>query len=173
MIREHLDTIRARLANVGLDLPEDAFAFSNDAMSGTPGNPDWATHKASDLAAAAGVKLNIKGLRHYAASQLLAARFDLRNTAARLGHGSGGATAAPLRRSFIRGRPASRRLSSTTQRRIRNPERLTLGHGRGLAARCTCGVGVVRPGAERRRGAADLLRERAARAGRPSGPPAS
>ena len=24
MIREHLDTIRARLANVGLDLPEDA-----------------------------------------------------------------------------------------------------------------------------------------------------
>ena len=35
---------------------------------------------------------NIKGLRHYTASQLLAARFDLRNTAARLGHGSGGAT---------------------------------------------------------------------------------
>jgi integrase len=51
-----------------------------------------ATHKASDLATAAGVKLNIKGLRHYTASQLLAARFDLRNTAARLGHGSGGAT---------------------------------------------------------------------------------
>ena len=46
----------------------------------------------SDLAAAAGVRLNIKGLRHYTASQLLAARFDLRNTAARLGHGSGGAT---------------------------------------------------------------------------------
>ena len=51
-----------------------------------------ASHKARDLAAAAGVKLNIKGLRHYTASQLLAARFDLRNTAARLGHGSGGAT---------------------------------------------------------------------------------
>ena len=33
-----------------------------------------------------------RGLRHYTASQLLAARFDLRNTAARLGHGSGGAT---------------------------------------------------------------------------------
>src|SRR5690242_20353812 len=58
----------------------------------SPWNPDWATHKASDLAAVAGVKLNIKGLRHYTASQLLAARFDLRNTAARLGHGSGGAT---------------------------------------------------------------------------------
>jgi integrase len=66
--------------------------FSNDPMGARPWNPDWATHKASDRAAAAGVKLNIKGLRHYTASQLLAARFDLRNTAARLGHGSGGAT---------------------------------------------------------------------------------
>jgi integrase len=92
MLREHLEAIRAELAAVGLELPEDAYVFSNDPMGANPWNPDWATHKASDLAAAAGVKLNIKGLRHYTASQLLAARFDLRNTAARLGHGSGGAT---------------------------------------------------------------------------------
>jgi integrase len=92
MISEHLGTVRAELAAVGLELPEDAYVFSNDPMGARPWNPDWATHKASDLAAAAGVKLNIKGLRHYTASQLLAARFDLRNTAARLGHGSGGAT---------------------------------------------------------------------------------
>jgi site-specific recombinase XerD len=92
MISEHLGTIRAELAAVGLELPDDAYVFSNDPMGTRPWNPDWATHKASDLAAAAGVKLNIKGLRHYTASQLLAARFDLRNTATRLGHGSGGAT---------------------------------------------------------------------------------
>jgi integrase len=92
MLREHLDTIRAKLAAVGLGLPRNAYVFSNDPMGANPWNPDWATHKASDLAAAAGVKLTIKGLRHYTASQLLAARFDLRNTAARLGHGSGGAT---------------------------------------------------------------------------------
>ena len=92
MIREHLDVVRARLADVGVELHEDAYLFSNDPAGATPWNPDWASHKAHDLAAAAGVKLNIKGLRHYTASQLLAARFDLRNTAARLGHGSGGAT---------------------------------------------------------------------------------
>jgi integrase len=92
MISEHLGAIRTELAAVGLELPDDAYVFSNDPMGARPWNPDWATHKASDLAAAAGVKLNIKGLRHYTASQLLAARFDLRNTAARLGHGSGGAT---------------------------------------------------------------------------------
>jgi len=92
ILREHLDAVRAELPAVGLELPEDAYVFSNDPMGASPWNPDWATHKASDLAAAAGVKLNIKGLRHYTASQLLAARFDLRNTAARLGHGIGGAT---------------------------------------------------------------------------------
>jgi integrase len=92
MIGEHLDAVRGRLAEVGIGLHEDACVFSNDPAGATPWNPDWVSHKAGDLAAAAGVKLNIKGLRHYTASQLLAARFDLRNTAARLGHGSGGAT---------------------------------------------------------------------------------
>ena len=92
MIGEHLDAVRARLAEVGVELHQDAYMFSNDPAGATPWNPDWASHKARDLAAAAGVKLNINRLRHYTASQLLAARFDLRNTAARLGHGSGGAT---------------------------------------------------------------------------------
>jgi integrase len=36
--------------------------------------------------------LNIKALRHYTASQLLAGGIDLRNTAARLGHGGGATT---------------------------------------------------------------------------------
>jgi integrase len=67
MISEHLDTIRGELAAVGLELPDDAYVFS-DPMGARPWNPDWVTHKASDLAAAAGVKLNIKGLRHYTAS---------------------------------------------------------------------------------------------------------
>ena len=74
------------------DPAQHALAVHSPTKGASPWNPEWASHKASALAAAAGVKLNIKGLRHYRASQLLAARFDLRNTAARLGHGSGGAT---------------------------------------------------------------------------------
>ena len=38
------------------------------------------------------LELDIKGGRHYTARQLLAGGFDLRNTAARLGHSGGGAT---------------------------------------------------------------------------------
>ena len=89
MITEHLDTIRAQLAAVGLELPEDAYEFSNDPMGARPWNPDLGDQQGLLLGGRGRVKLNIKGLRHYTASQLLAARFDLRNTAARLGHGSG------------------------------------------------------------------------------------
>jgi integrase len=80
------------LATIGLELADDAHLFSNDPTHAVPWNPDWASHKVNNLADVAGVELNIKTLRHYTASQLLAARFELQNTAARLGHGSGGAT---------------------------------------------------------------------------------
>jgi hypothetical protein len=48
-----------------------------------PWNPDWVSHRVAEVAAGAGVELDIKGGRHYTASQLLAGGFDLRNTAAR------------------------------------------------------------------------------------------
>lgn len=74
-----------------LDLPHDAYVFSNDGGT-TAWNPDWTTHQVTDLAAAIGLDIDIKSLRHYTATQLLAAGIDIRNTAARLGHSGGGAT---------------------------------------------------------------------------------
>jgi integrase len=66
MLREHLDAICAELSDAGLELPQDAYLFSNDPMGASPWNPDWTSHQASGLAAAAGVNLNLKALRHYA-----------------------------------------------------------------------------------------------------------
>jgi integrase len=48
--------------------------------------------RTADAADAAGEELDVKGGRHYTASQLLAVGFDVRNTAARFGHSGGGAT---------------------------------------------------------------------------------
>ena len=79
-------------AGVGSQLPEDAYIFSHDPAAASPWNPDWVTRKVAEVADAVGVKLNVKALRHYSASRLLAGGIDLRNTAARLGHGGGGAT---------------------------------------------------------------------------------
>jgi integrase len=92
LITTHLDEIRAELTGLGVELRDDAYLFSNDPAHTRPWNPDWATHKVAEAAAADEVKLDIKGGRHYTASQLLAGGFDLRNTAARLGHSGGGAT---------------------------------------------------------------------------------
>ena len=92
LIATYLDEIRAALAAVGVELRDDAYLFSNDPAHSRPWNPDWATHSVAEASAAAGVELDIKGGRHYTASQLLAGGFDLRNTAARLGHSGGGAT---------------------------------------------------------------------------------
>ncbi len=92
LIASYLDEIRAALAALGAGLRDDAYLFSNDPAHARPWNPDWVTHRVADAADAAGVELDIKGGRHYTASQLLAGGFDLRNTAARLGHSGGGAT---------------------------------------------------------------------------------
>jgi len=92
LVQEHLASARAALAGTGVKLAQDAYLFSNQPANARPWNPDWATHRVADLAEAAEVELNIKAMRHYTASQLLAAGFDLGNTAARLGHSGGGAT---------------------------------------------------------------------------------
>ena len=84
--------VQALLGTAGVRLPSAAYVFASDPLGLTPWNPDWVTHKVAEVAEGAGVSLNIKALRHYTASQLLAGGIDLRNTAARLGHGGGGAT---------------------------------------------------------------------------------
>ena len=88
----YLDETRGALATVGVELRDDAYLFSNDPSHARPWNPDWVTHQIAAAAEAAGADLDIKGGRHYTASQLLAGGFDLRNTAARLGRSGGGAT---------------------------------------------------------------------------------
>jgi integrase len=92
LIVSYLAETKAGLAAVVVSLGDDAYLFSSDPAHARPWNPDWVTHRVADAANAAGVELDIKGGRHYTASQLLAGGFDLRNTAARLGHSGGGAT---------------------------------------------------------------------------------
>jgi integrase len=92
VLAERRQAVADQLGQVGVELPLDSYVFSPDPLGDRPWNPDWLTHKVAEIARTAGVALNIKALRHYSASQLLAGGIDLRNTAARLGHGGGGAT---------------------------------------------------------------------------------
>jgi integrase len=49
------------------------------------------THRIAGVAKAAGIKTNIRELRHYNATQLVSNGVDLRTAAGRLGHSGGGA----------------------------------------------------------------------------------
>ncbi len=83
----------ADCAALSIELPRDAFVFSNNPDSSTPLLPSTVTQKYRRLAIRAGLRsTRIRALRHYSATELLTASVDLRTVAGRLGHGGGGAT---------------------------------------------------------------------------------
>ena len=106
-----LEALRAAravaLEPAGLALPLDAFVFSPDPLGGRPWHPDHFTHAYRALADELGIVEPLKNLRHFNATQLLAAGVDLRTTAGRLGHSDGGATT--LRHYATWTRPADQR----------------------------------------------------------------
>ena len=92
LLRERFQRRRAEARALGVDVPEDAFAFSPDLVGRTPWNPDTMTHRYRRYARRVGIASSLKELRHYSATQLLAAGTDLNTVAGRLGHAEGSTT---------------------------------------------------------------------------------
>jgi integrase len=97
----------AALVTAALSLPADAFVLTPDPLGARPWNPDHFTHAYRSLADDLGIVEPLKNLRHFNATQLLAAGVDLRTTAGRLGHSDGGATTLRVYASWTQ--PADRR----------------------------------------------------------------
>jgi integrase len=83
---------RATMKELGVDVPEDAYAYSPDPAGREPWNPDTMTHRYRRYADKVGIRSSLKELRHYSATQLLAAGVDLNTVAGRLGHAEGSTT---------------------------------------------------------------------------------
>ena len=66
VLAERKQEVRALLATTNVKLVPTAYVFASDPLGLTPWNPDWVTHKVTEVAEGAGVSLNIKALRHYA-----------------------------------------------------------------------------------------------------------
>jgi integrase len=92
LLRERFGRRRAEAQALGVQVPEDAFAFSPDPAGRTPWNPDTMTHRYRRHARRVGITSSLKELRHYSATQLLAAGTDLNTVAGRLGHAEGSTT---------------------------------------------------------------------------------
>jgi integrase len=87
--REHCD---ATAAELGVTIAPDARVFSPDPDHSTWLKPSTVTQRYRRMCARLGWDMHLHQLRHYSATELIAAGVDVRTVAGRLGHAGGGAT---------------------------------------------------------------------------------
>jgi integrase len=92
LLTGHRERCVDRAAQLGIALPAEAFVFSPDVDGGSHLKPSTVSRRYSRLAKRVGVVTTIHKLRHYSATELIAAGVDVRTVAGRLGHGGGGTT---------------------------------------------------------------------------------
>lgn len=89
ILREHRLRFDERAAALGTTVRPDGYVFSLAPDGSTPVRPDTITQRYSRLAKRLGIETNIHALRHYSATEFIAACADPRTVAGRLGHGGG------------------------------------------------------------------------------------
>ncbi|MEU5847290.1 tyrosine-type recombinase/integrase [Saccharopolyspora shandongensis] len=82
----------AERAGLGAEMPESVRIFSPLPDGSTWVKPDTVSQRYVRMCARLGWDMNIHQLRHYSATELIAAGVDVRTVAGRLGHGGGGTT---------------------------------------------------------------------------------
>jgi integrase len=91
-LAEHWDRCTARCVALGFPLARDAFVFSLSPDGREHLVPSSVTQRYSRLARRWGIHTHLHNLRHYSATELIAAGVDVRTVAGRLGHSGGGVT---------------------------------------------------------------------------------
>ncbi len=90
LLAEYRERRDADAATLGAELNPDAFLFSRDVEGVSPLLPDSVSQRYSKQVARLGIATSIHKLRHYSATELIAAGVDVRTVAGRLGHSGGG-----------------------------------------------------------------------------------
>ena len=86
ILRRHRDQVAALALELGVTVADDAFIFSRSPAGAEPIRPDVVTGFTRRVAKAAGVDTHLHALRHFSATQAIAAGFDAVTVGARLGH---------------------------------------------------------------------------------------
>ncbi|HEY2765663.1 MAG TPA: tyrosine-type recombinase/integrase [Pseudonocardiaceae bacterium] len=89
---EHRERCQERAEALSLHLAEDAYVFSPEVDGSRFLAPSSLTQRYDRLAERLGIDTTFHKLRHYSATELIAAGVDIRTVAGRLGHGGGGTT---------------------------------------------------------------------------------
>jgi integrase len=92
ILAAHKQRAEQQCTDIGTMLDDDSFVFSYAPDHRRHCDPDAITHRYSKMTAGLGIDTHLHALRHYSATELIAAGVDVRTVAGRLGHGGGGAT---------------------------------------------------------------------------------
>ena len=82
----HRERVETRAKEAGVNVLPDGFIFSRSPIGMEPVRPDFVTKFTRRVAHVIGIKMTPKALRHFSATELVAAGVDVRTIAGRLGH---------------------------------------------------------------------------------------
>ena len=127
IVREHLEQQDADAKRAGVRMGDERYLFSNDPDCARPWLPDSVSQRYDRLVTRLGIDTSLHSLRHYNATELLAAGVDLRTVAGRLGHAGGGATTLRVYAAWVTEADRERRQRSPlacrgVQRASPNPD---------------------------------------------------
>jgi integrase len=119
-LAKHRELWERRCAALDCALTPDAFVFSPAPDGSIPYAPRAISQRYRRMAIKLGLRsTRLHSLRHYSATELIAAGVDLRTVAGRLGHGSGGATTLKMYAAWVD--EADRRAADTMASIIPRP----------------------------------------------------
>jgi integrase len=112
LLTTHRELFESRCTELGCTLSPDAFVFSPAPDGSAPFLPRAISQRYRRLALRLKLRsTRLHSLRHYSATELVAAGVDIRTVAGRLGHGSGGATTLKVYAGWVN--EADRRAADT------------------------------------------------------------
>jgi hypothetical protein len=124
ILKEHRARCEAGAKTCGAMIRSNGYVFSLAVDGSESALPDSITQRIHRLSNRLGVCVTLRGLRHYAATQMLTGELDLRTAAGRLGHSDGGTTTLRVYTHScpppINGRPNSSRGPSRIRSRTRS-----------------------------------------------------
>lgn len=98
VLGEHMVHVDQRAAQLGVVVGPEVTLAPDGSV---PLIPDTATQRYDRMAKRLGIRTTLHKLRHYSATELIAAGVDVRTIAGRLGHGGGGTTTLRVYAAFV------------------------------------------------------------------------